>query len=193
MLQGSRYPARSRHAKKVVSDSQGLMDFAIGLVNCVLNLPDGKWSILRNLTDRRTVKWILLIKKFWGLFEMTFGLVNASFSFPEWQAVKMTFFAPWRRCPLNVLGDKVEPPQTATSLQRPLFCPSRQKIHTWTLVYNLSTTATSLQLPLSSVPKVAVVESFNCIIFNLYFIFHIKDTDKNIWLHSPLMDQRRKM
>ena len=42
MLQGSRYPARSRRAKKVVSDSQGLMDFAIGLVNSVLNLPDGK-------------------------------------------------------------------------------------------------------------------------------------------------------
>ena len=26
---------------------------------------------------------------------MTFGLVNASFSLPEWQAVKMTFFALW--------------------------------------------------------------------------------------------------
>ena len=26
--------------KKVVSDSQGLVDFAIGLVNSVLNLPD---------------------------------------------------------------------------------------------------------------------------------------------------------
>ena len=26
---------------------------------------------------------------------MTFKLVNASFSLPEWQAVKMTFFAPW--------------------------------------------------------------------------------------------------
>ena len=27
---------------------------------------------------------------------MKFGLVNASFSLPEWQAVKMTFFnAPW--------------------------------------------------------------------------------------------------
>ena len=25
---------------------------------------------------------------------MTFGLVNASLSMPEWQAVKMTFFAP---------------------------------------------------------------------------------------------------
>ena len=29
-------------AKKVVSDSPGLVDFAIGLVNCVFNLPDGQ-------------------------------------------------------------------------------------------------------------------------------------------------------
>ena len=32
---------------------------------------------------------------------MTFGLVNASFSLPEWQAVKMTFFAP---CPWSSLS-----------------------------------------------------------------------------------------
>ena len=31
-----------RHAKKVVSDSLGLGDFAIGLVNSVLNLPVGQ-------------------------------------------------------------------------------------------------------------------------------------------------------
>ena len=29
-----------QRAKKVVSDSPGLVDFAIGLVNSVLNLPD---------------------------------------------------------------------------------------------------------------------------------------------------------
>ena len=45
--------------------------------------------------NRRTVKSILLVKKFLGLVEMTSGLVNASFSLPEWQAVKMIFFAPW--------------------------------------------------------------------------------------------------
>ena len=32
----------SQRAKKVVSDSPGLVDFAIGLVNSVFNLPDGK-------------------------------------------------------------------------------------------------------------------------------------------------------
>ena len=36
----------------------------------------------------------MLVKTFLGLVEMTSGLVNASFSFPECQAVKMIFFAP---------------------------------------------------------------------------------------------------
>ena len=40
------------------------------------------------------MKSILLIKKFLGLVEMTFGLVYASLSLAKWQAVKMTFFAP---------------------------------------------------------------------------------------------------
>ena len=35
----TRYKQR---AKKVLSDSPGLVDFAIGLVNSVFNLPDGK-------------------------------------------------------------------------------------------------------------------------------------------------------
>ena len=56
----------------------------------------GKWSSLRNSTYRGTVKSFLLYKKFWGLVEMTFGLVNVSFSLPVWQAVKMTFLYPVR-------------------------------------------------------------------------------------------------
>ena len=32
----------SQHAKKVVSDSMGLVDFAVGLVNSVVNLSDGQ-------------------------------------------------------------------------------------------------------------------------------------------------------
>ena len=40
---------------------------------------------------------ILLVKKLLGLVEMMSGLVNASFSLPKWQAVKMIFFAPWVR------------------------------------------------------------------------------------------------
>ena len=33
---------KREHAKKVVSDSPGLVDFATGLVIFVLNLPDGR-------------------------------------------------------------------------------------------------------------------------------------------------------
>ena len=32
---------------------------------------------------------------FLGLVEMMFGVIHASFSLPAWQALKMTFFAPW--------------------------------------------------------------------------------------------------
>ena len=79
----------TKRAKKVVSDSPGLVDFAFGLVNFVLNLPDGPVKFF----EEGIVKSILTIKTFLGLAEMTFGLVNASFCFPEWQAVKLTFFA----------------------------------------------------------------------------------------------------
>ena len=74
-----------KRAKKVVSDSPRLVDFSIGLVNSVFSLPDGH--------NRRTVKSIL-VKKRLGLVEMMSGLVNASFSLHERQAIKIIFFAP---------------------------------------------------------------------------------------------------
>ena len=43
-----------QHAKKVMSDSLGLVDFAIGLVNSVLNLPEGQVGFLGNSNYRRT-------------------------------------------------------------------------------------------------------------------------------------------
>ena len=49
------------------------------------------------------MKSILLVKKLLGLAEMTFGLVTASFSLPEGQAVKMIFFA---RCITHSKTDK---------------------------------------------------------------------------------------
>ena len=70
-----------QRAKKVVSDSPGLVDFAIGFVNSAFNLLDGQ------VKNRRTVKSILPVKRFLGLVKMTSGLVNASFSLPEWQAL----------------------------------------------------------------------------------------------------------
>ena len=78
----------NQRAKKVSDSLQGPVDFAIGLVSLVLNLPEGQ------VMKKRTVKSILFVKKFSGLVDMTAGLVNASFSSPEWQTVKMIFFAP---------------------------------------------------------------------------------------------------
>ena len=40
---------------------------------------------------------VLLFEKLLGLVEMTSGLASVSFSLPEWQAVKMIFFAPCTR------------------------------------------------------------------------------------------------
>ena len=48
------------------------------------------------------MKSILLDEKLLGLVEMTSGLVNASFSLPERQAVKMIFFAPCQ--PYNIVA-----------------------------------------------------------------------------------------
>ena len=82
-----------QRAKKVVSDSPGLLDFATGLVISILNLPDGQmrfWAELKlqeNCTQCSS-------KIFFGLVEMTFGLIRANYSFPESQAVELTFFAP---------------------------------------------------------------------------------------------------
>ena len=81
-------------AKNVVSDSPGLVDFAIGQVNFVINLPDGQVKFFEESKLQRNCEINLLIKTLLGLVEMTFGLVNVSFSLPKWQGVKVIFFAP---------------------------------------------------------------------------------------------------
>ena len=83
-----------QRAKKVVFDSPGLVDFAIGLVNSVINLPNGQMKFFEEFKLQKNCEINVLIRTFLGLVEMMFGLVNVSFSLPEWQAVKMTFFAP---------------------------------------------------------------------------------------------------
>ena len=71
------------------------MDFAIGLVIFVLNLPDEqKLFFGGNSSYRRIVINPANQKGFWSLVEMTCGLVHASYSLPECQVVKLTFFAP---------------------------------------------------------------------------------------------------
>ena len=77
-----------------MSDSPGLVDFAIGLVNFVINLPNGQVNFFEEFKLQKNCEINLLVKTFLGLVEIIFGLVNVSFSLPEWPAVKMTFFAP---------------------------------------------------------------------------------------------------
>ena len=77
-----------------MSDSPGLVNFTIGLVNSVINLPNGQVKFFEEFKLQKNCEISLLIKTFLGLVEVMFGLVNVSFSLPEWQAVKMTFFAP---------------------------------------------------------------------------------------------------
>ena len=77
-----------------MSDSLGLLNFAIGLVNSVINLPDGQVKFFEEFRLQENCEINLLIKPFLGPVEMMFGLVNVSFSLTKWQAVKMTFFAP---------------------------------------------------------------------------------------------------
>ena len=83
-----------QRAKKLASDSPGQVDFAIGLVNSVLNLPDGQVKYFEEFNLQKNCEINSTHQKILGLVEMTFGLVNVSFSLPEWQAVKMNFFAP---------------------------------------------------------------------------------------------------
>ena len=65
------------------------MDFAIGLVIFVLNLPDGQVQFFGKFKLQKDQS-----KRVLRLIEMTCGLVHSSYSLPEWQAIILTFFAP---------------------------------------------------------------------------------------------------
>ena len=53
-----------QRAKKVVSDSPGLVDFAIGLVNSVINLSDGQVKFFEEFKLQKNCEINLLIKTF---------------------------------------------------------------------------------------------------------------------------------
>ena len=67
-----------------MSDGLGLVGFAIGLVNSLINLPDGQVKVFEESKLQRNCEINLLIRTFLGLVGMMFGLVNVSFIFPEW-------------------------------------------------------------------------------------------------------------
>ena len=83
-----------QRAKKVVSDIPGLADVAIGLVFFVHNLSHGQVLFFGEIQITERLLSILLHKRVLGLVEMSCGLVHDNYSLPEWQAAKLTFFAP---------------------------------------------------------------------------------------------------
>ena len=62
-----------------MSNSPGLMDFAIGLVNSVLNLPEGQVKYFEEFNLQKNSEINSAHQKIGGLVEMRFGLVNASY------------------------------------------------------------------------------------------------------------------
>ena len=73
-----------QRAKKVVSDSPGLVDFVIGLVNIsVINLPDGQVKCFEEFKLQKNCEIVLLIQTFLGLVEMMFGLVMLASACPN--------------------------------------------------------------------------------------------------------------
>ena len=61
-----------------MSDSPGLVNFAIGLVNSVINLPDGQMMFFEEFKLQKNSEINVLMKTFLGLVEMMFGPVNVS-------------------------------------------------------------------------------------------------------------------
>ena len=53
-----------------MSGSPGLVDFAIGLVNSVFNLPDGQLNFFEEFKLHKNCEINLLIKTFLGLVEI---------------------------------------------------------------------------------------------------------------------------
>ena len=92
-----------QRTKRVVSDSPGLVDFATGLMSSVFNLANGQVKFFGEFTVINPANQ----KKFFGLYKVTLGLVDSSYSLPEWQAVKLTFYAPWVM--LLVVGESLAP------------------------------------------------------------------------------------
>ena len=77
-----------------MSDSLGLVDFAIGLVNSGLNLPNSQVKVFGELELQKNCSKSCLSKKFFfGLIKMILGLVHASYSLPEWQAYWLSLHA----------------------------------------------------------------------------------------------------
>ena len=69
-----------QYAKKVLLNSQCLVDFAVGLVNSVLNLSNGQVKCFGGIQITDKLQSMLILKLFCRLAEMTFSQVHASYT-----------------------------------------------------------------------------------------------------------------
>ena len=79
-----------QRAKKVMSDSPRLVDFAMEPVNPVLNLPEGQVKFLGKFKLQKYFNQCSSSKFCWATLK-TVGLVHTSNNLPEWQTIKPTF------------------------------------------------------------------------------------------------------
>ena len=75
-------------------DSPGLMDFATGLVNSVLNLPDGQAKFFAEFKLQKNCEINSAHQSVLVSWNDIWASIYASFSLPKWQALKMTFWHP---------------------------------------------------------------------------------------------------
>ena len=84
----------TQHAKKVMSVSPGLVDFAVRLMSSVLNLLEGQVTFFGEYKSQKNGNQTCS-SLFFMLVSMIFRLVHASYSLSVWQAVKHLFLCTW--------------------------------------------------------------------------------------------------
>ena len=77
-----------------MSDSPGLVDFAIGLMSSVLKLYDGKVTFFRELKSQKNCNITCSLKIVFHVSRNDFWASTCKLSLPECQDVKLTFFVP---------------------------------------------------------------------------------------------------
>ena len=75
--------------KEVVTDSPRLADFAVGLVNLILHLPNGQVKVLVECFFEEINLIRRICENFFGLVKIASWLVHPGHSLPEFQAGKL--------------------------------------------------------------------------------------------------------
>ena len=78
---------------KLMSGSPRLVDFAVGLVDFILHLPDGEVKVLGEFFLRKLIIH-RSCENFFRPVKITSGLGDPGYSFPEGQAGKLNFVVP---------------------------------------------------------------------------------------------------